>query len=111
MTLVSSNLDKYILQNAKIYHPDADMFKDGDLLIIDCKIKDTNYSGELSDLKSIDCSNYIISPGFLDLRTHLRDPGNEDIESINSGSISALAGGYTRTVSYTHLTLPTNREV
>ena len=96
MTLVSSNLDKYILQNAKIYHPDTGKFKDGDLLIIDGKIKDTNYTGELSDLKSIDCSNYIISPGFLDLRTHLRDPGNEDIESINSGSISALAGGYTR---------------
>lgn len=43
----------------------------------------------------IDCSGLIALPGFVDLHTHLRQPGFEDSETVLSGSRSAAAGGYT----------------
>ena len=38
----------------------------------------------------------IITHGFCDLHAHFREPGREDKEDLNSGSESALAGGFTR---------------
>lgn len=43
----------------------------------------------------IDCKGLHVLPGFVDLHTHLREPGFENSETIKSGSRSAAAGGYT----------------
>ncbi len=43
----------------------------------------------------IDCSGLIALPGFVDLHTHLRQPGFEASETVLTGSKSAAAGGYT----------------
>lgn len=43
----------------------------------------------------INCEGLLASPGFVDLHTHLRQPGFEDSETIRSGSTSGAAGGYT----------------
>lgn len=43
----------------------------------------------------IDCQGLVVLPGFVDLHTHLREPGFEQSETIESGSRSAAAGGYT----------------
>lgn len=43
----------------------------------------------------IDCSGLVVLPGFVDLHTHLREPGFEQSETVASGSRSAAAGGYT----------------
>jgi len=43
----------------------------------------------------VDCSGLYVLPGFVDLHTHLREPGFENSETIESGSRSAAAGGYT----------------
>jgi dihydroorotase len=45
--------------------------------------------------QTVDCSGLHVLPGFADLHTHLREPGYENSETIESGSISAAAGGYT----------------
>ena len=50
--------------------------------------------GSLSD-SGLDCSGLIALPGFVDVHTHLREPGFEASETIVSGSRSAAAGGYT----------------
>ena len=47
------------------------------------------------DSKIIDCSNKIITHGFCDLHVHFREPGEDDKEDLESGSRSALAGGFT----------------
>ncbi len=46
----------------------------------------------------IDCDGCMISPGLVDLHTHLREPGNEEAETIESGTRAAVAGGYTAVV-------------
>jgi len=43
----------------------------------------------------IDAGGLIALPGFVDLHTHLREPGREDAETIESGSAAAALGGYT----------------
>ena len=45
--------------------------------------------------EGIDCSGLVLMPGFVDLHTHLREPGFEASETVLSGSQSAAAGGYT----------------
>jgi dihydroorotase len=47
------------------------------------------------DYEVIDCDGLHVLPGFVDLHTHLREPGFEQSETILSGSMSAASGGYT----------------
>ena len=49
----------------------------------------------LSSAQGIDCSGLIALPGFVDVHTHLREPGFEASETVLSGTKSAAAGGYT----------------
>ncbi len=43
----------------------------------------------------VDCAGLWVMPGFVDLHTHLREPGFEDAEDVATGSAAAAAGGYT----------------
>lgn len=66
-----------------------------DVLIEDDKIskveKDINEKVD----RLIDCTNLIIIPGMIDMHCHLREPGFEYKETIETGSKSAVAGGFT----------------
>ena len=62
--------------------------------------------GEISEIGSglsadevIDISGLIIFPGFVDLHAHLREPGREDAETIETGSRAGALGGYTAVVA------------
>jgi dihydroorotase len=48
------------------------------------------------EAEGIDDSGIVVAPGFTDLHAHLREPGNEDAESIASGMAAAAHGGFTR---------------
>ena len=50
--------------------------------------------GETSD-RTIDATGLIVCPGLIDAHVHLREPGNEEDETIATGALSALAGGIT----------------
>ena len=66
-----------------------------DMLIEDGLIKKI---GDLQNLEvdnTIDLEGKFISPGFIDMHVHLREPGYEYKETIKSGTLSAAAGGYT----------------
>ncbi len=47
----------------------------------------------------LDAEGCIVSPGFVDLHTHLREPGREEAETIETGSRAAAKGGYTCVVA------------
>ena len=66
-----------------------DILVEGDKIV---KIGE-NLSTEADQI--IDCSGYIIMPGMIDVHCHLREPGGEHKETIETGSKSAVAGGFT----------------
>ena len=81
---------KIVLKNASLANGEK----------VDIKIEDGRIVeiGAVSE-SGIDCSDLIALPGFVDVHTHLREPGFEASETILSGSRSAAAGGYTAVCS------------
>ncbi|MDK1018798.1 MAG: dihydroorotase [Actinomycetota bacterium] len=69
-----------------------------DVAVTDGRV--TAIGRELGESREIvECSGAWVGPGFVDLHTHLRDPGHEWREDIGSGSAAAAAGGYTALVA------------
>jgi dihydroorotase len=52
-------------------------------------------AGEVSDAETIDATGLIALPGLVDLHTHLREPGREDAETVETGTRAAALGGFT----------------
>lgn len=89
-------MSKLLIKNVKII--DSSMSFKGDLLVESGKISkidsDINITG-IEDLKIIDGKNKILMPAFIDLHTHLRDPGLTHKEDLETGQKAALKGGFT----------------
>lgn len=66
-----------------------------DILIENDTIKKIAKNIDVQADKVIDCTGYIIMPGMIDMHCHLREPGGEHKETIETGSKSAVAGGFT----------------
>ena len=52
-----------------------------------------------TDVTVLDATGCIVSPGFVDLHVHLREPGREEAETIETGSRAAALGGFTAVVA------------
>jgi dihydroorotase len=66
-----------------------------DLLIKDGKISEIAAKIEPQGAHVIDAAKSIVLPGLVDLHTHLREPGKEDAETVESGSRAGVKGGFT----------------
>jgi dihydroorotase len=87
-----------LLRGGRIVDPSQRMDAAGDVLIRDGKIESLGSSvdvGARDDVESIDCAGLVVSPGFIDVHCHLREPGREDVETIATGARAAAAGGFT----------------
>jgi dihydroorotase len=95
-----SNEAELILAGGRIIDPASKLNKIGDVYIGEGKIlrietkklipkNKIKFSPEI-----IDVYGKIIAPGLIDMHTHLREPGREDEETIYTGSLSAVTGGF-----------------
>ena len=67
-----------------------------DMLIVDGRIERIGQSLSVDrSYETIDLKNKVIAPGFIDMHVHLREPGYEHKETIETGCASAAAGGFT----------------
>lgn len=84
-----------LLKNGTVIDYASKTEKKLDLLIENDKISKIAENIEVSADKVIDCSGLYIMPGMVDMHCHLREPGGEHKETIETGSKSAVAGGFT----------------
>jgi dihydroorotase len=86
---------RYCIKGGEIIDPAGGYLGIGDLLINSEKIEAVGRDLPVEDAKIIDATGKLVCPGFIDLHTHLREPGREDKETVASGTKAALKGGYT----------------
>jgi dihydroorotase len=65
-----------------------------DVLIVDGQIAEISHSIDRAGTEVLLADGQVLLPGFVDLHTHLREPGRENAETIATGSLAAAKGGY-----------------
>jgi len=86
---------KVLLEGGEIYNPVSNKLEKGNLFIVNGKIASEDKS-QTFDAQVIDCKGKIVTHGFCDIHVHFREPGREDKETLETGALAALAGGFTR---------------
>ena len=86
---------RLLIKNGRVIDPSSKTDDTLDLLIEKGKIVDIKAKIETKGAKVIDASNLVVAPGFIDIHTHLREPGQEDKETIATGALAAAKGGFT----------------
>ena len=89
-------MNELLLKNARIIDPARNIDKVGDIAVANGVIVD---AAELKAPEVIDLTGKVLSPGFIDVHVHLRQPGNTTAETIATGSMAAAAGGFTSIVA------------
>jgi dihydroorotase len=85
-----------LIKNGRVIDPSQNLDSHNDILIKGRKIQGLYPKGKgpAAD-KIIDASGCIVIPGLVDMHTHLREPGFEYKETIKTGTLAAVKGGFT----------------
>ena len=89
---------KTLIKNGRLIDPKNNVDLVTDVLIDDFHVTKIAKSITEPAYNTIDASGKIVAPGLIDLHVHFREPGDEEEETIASGSAAAVAGGYTSVV-------------
>lgn len=87
-----------LIKNGRVLDPASGFDQVADILIKDGRIVEIRDGIEIPaelQTENIDARGLIVVPGFIDIHTHLREPGFEHKETIATGAGSAIAGGFT----------------
>ena len=85
-----------LLQGGRVIDPARGVDQVADVLIQDGKIAATGTGlGTPDGVEVRNVSGLVVAPGLVDVHVHLREPGNEDEETVASGARAAVAGGFT----------------
>ncbi|NLD76449.1 MAG: dihydroorotase [Acidimicrobiales bacterium] len=81
---------------------DASGERDADVVVVDGRI--AAVGADLSADRTLDASGCIVAPGLVDLHSHLREPGKEEAETVETGARGAALGGYTAIIAMPNTT-------
>jgi dihydroorotase len=88
-------MSELLIRNGRILDPGRGIDMMGDVLVRDGRIAATGPALPADGAEVIDASGLVAAPGFVDIHTHLRDPGFEYKETIATGTLAAARGGFT----------------
>ncbi|MCA1621983.1 MAG: dihydroorotase [Acidobacteria bacterium] len=88
---------RLLIANGYVIDPTQGVNGGRDVLIEDGRVAALFKSGEAAPegAEVFDATGLVVAPGFIDLHTHLREPGHEYKETVASGAAAAVAGGFT----------------
>jgi len=101
---------KILLKGGRVIDPASGTDRLADVLIEGQVVRaiDRNLAAH-ADLV-VDCRDKVVAPGLVDIHVHFREPGNEDEETIATGSAAAAAGGFTSVACMPNTTPPLDNE-
>lgn len=88
-----------LLKNGRVVDPASKLDARRDVLIEDGRLAAVDAKIERAGAEVFDAANLVVAPGFIDMHVHLREPGKEAAETIQSGARAAAAGGFTAAAS------------
>ncbi len=95
-----------LIKNGQVMNPATQTNEIADVLIENGQVSKLEKGIEAKADREIDAAGCFVMPGFIDMHVHLRDPGFEEKETIETGCRAAARGGYT-----TILAMPNTRPV
>ena len=87
-----------LIKGGRVIDPSSETDAPRDLLVDGDKMVEVAPPGEIShnaSMETFDATGLIVAPGFIDLHAHLREPGQESSETIETGTRAAARGGFT----------------
>ena len=87
-----------LIKNGRVLDPASGTDAPRDILLDGDRIAEIAPTGKIADTNgaaAFDASGFIVAPGFIDLHVHLREPGQENSETIETGTRAAARGGFT----------------
>ncbi|TFG92115.1 MAG: dihydroorotase, partial [Myxococcales bacterium] len=88
-------MTRILIRGGRVLDPSCDRDETIDLLLDEGRVASLGKNLRVDDADVVDASGCWVAPGFVDLHSHLREPGQEYKEDIASGGRSAVAGGFT----------------
>ena len=88
-------MSRLVIRNGRVVDPAQSLDRVLDMAIQDGAIREIAANIDASTSETFDASGLVVAPGFIDMHVHLREPGFEHSETIESGSRAAAAGGFT----------------
>jgi dihydroorotase len=85
----------WLLKGGRVVDPAGDLDRVQDVLIRDGKIARVAPGIPADNVPVLDLAGKVVAPGFIDMHVHLREPGREDEETMETGGAAAAAGGFT----------------
>ncbi len=83
------------IRGGRVIDPSRGTDATGDLLLRNGKIEAQGPGlGRPDDAEIIEAAGRVVAPGLIDLHVHLREPGQEDVETVATGAMAAAAGGF-----------------
>src|SRR5947209_1543209 len=84
-----------LIAGGRVIDPASGVDEVADLLICDGHVKAVGHDLPSAGAVWFDATGRIVAPGFIDMHVHLREPGLEHAETIETGAKAAAAGGFT----------------
>jgi dihydroorotase len=85
-----------LLKGGRVIDPSRRTDGVADVYIVDGRIEAVGHNITGSpEAETVDATGQVVAPGLIDLHVHLREPGQEDLETVATGAMAAAAGGFT----------------
>src|SRR3954463_7986263 len=90
-----SSVSRLIIKNGRVIDPASGFDGVADVAIEHGRIVAAGASLDCTGAERLDATGLVVAPGFIDMHVHLREPGIEHAETIETGARAAAAGGFT----------------